>query len=561
MEKKKILSIVSVLLAVMLGLWLRILYVNTDLWYDEACSWFTAKQAFPFGILDNLTSLDLQHTQIYFFLLNLWMKIFGQGEVAMRILSLIFGIATIPLVYIVSNKLSDDKRVPLFAMMLASVSPLLVIFSVEVRMYSMAIFLVMLSLNYLIDFENNSDTKSLIKLVITNVLIPYTLVGGILYNISLFVCYLGYLLTNKKDIVKKYLAGVGAEILLLLPYWILIFYYAKMRLQFIVSHEGNILFFNIIDIIRNFFGSNLIDNIYWPSFSPYELTAGFTFFVIVPCVYFVWGFFKGKKSENLFIKTLCNIFIVCFILFVFSSVLKINVLTVRYMLYILPPLFVLSVIGLSKNLSDRHFKIFLIIFILCCTQYSYKYSVVFKSLKTMALKTVRIEADNLKLTSDDVVIMPFASDAPYYFRDLTSPRVLNFDLHKQLRNPYNSKFYDKSQQEDIASSRKSFVLFTLIKTNKIISENFYKYINENVNASVPSGHYVLLAMYGSDANLLVPAEDLINSVSLEGDVAMHFMEFLFKKALCDMRYILDKDFYFITSFQKNNYTFLLYQKK
>lgn len=561
MDKKKVLSIFAVLLIVAVGLWLRILYLNTDFWYDEACSWFTAKQSFPFGIFDNLTTLDLQHTPLYFFLLHFWIKFFGQVELPMRILSLIFGIATVPMVYVVAKKITKDEKVSLFASILSSVSPLLVLFSVEVRMYSMATFLVMLSLNYLIDFENKNDNKSLVKLVITNLLIPYTLVGGILYNISLFICYFGYLLKNRKEAVTKYLCGVGAEILLLMPYFVLIAYYAKTRLKFVVSHEGNILFFNIIDIVRNFFGSTLINNIYWPSESSYDLTAGFTFFVIVPCVYFMWGFFKGRKTDNLFVKTIYNIFIVCFVLFVFSSVLKINVLTVRYMLYILPPLFILAVIGLSKNLTDKHFKVFLTIFLLLCTQYSYKYSNMFKYLKSTALKTVRLESDKLGLYSDDMIILPFSGDAPYYFRDLSSPRVLNFDFHKQARNPYNNNFYDKSQQSEMDSVKKSFVLYQAIKSNRIISDNFYNYFMSNVNLTVPKGRYVLLAVYGTDANSLISPEELSKSVALEGDVAQNFLDSLFKKTLCDIRLMLSVDFELLATYRKDNYTFLLYQKK
>ena len=51
MDKKKLLNIVFFvgILAVAIGL--RVLFLNTDIWYDEACSWFTAKQSFPVVII------------------------------------------------------------------------------------------------------------------------------------------------------------------------------------------------------------------------------------------------------------------------------------------------------------------------------------------------------------------------------------------------------------------------------------------------------------------------------------------------------------------------------
>ena len=43
--------------------------------------------------------------------------------------------------------------------------------------------------NYLLDYENYGNVSTLKKLTITNILLPYTLVGGIFYNISLAVFY------------------------------------------------------------------------------------------------------------------------------------------------------------------------------------------------------------------------------------------------------------------------------------------------------------------------------------------------------------------------------------
>ena len=110
MDKKKILNILFFTLIIVLAVTLRVLYLHTDIWYDEACSWFTAKQAFPAGIMHNLLTLDLQHTPIYFFLLHLWIKLFGQTETAMRTLSLVFSILSVPLVYITANKITSKTQ-------------------------------------------------------------------------------------------------------------------------------------------------------------------------------------------------------------------------------------------------------------------------------------------------------------------------------------------------------------------------------------------------------------------------------------------------------------------
>ena len=186
-------------------------------------------------------------------------------------------------------------------------------------MYPIAVFLVLLSLNYLIDFEQKEDTKSLVKLIITNLLIPYTLVGGIFYNITLFTFYTIYLNTYKKERLNKYLKGEIFELAGLIPYIILISYYAKMRSIFVIAHEGDLEFFQIVDVIRNFFGATVTDNIYWPSLEPYQITLIFAILVIVPCVYFVYGFVQGRKTDNKFTQMLlqCVYIYICIICYIF----------------------------------------------------------------------------------------------------------------------------------------------------------------------------------------------------------------------------------------------------
>lgn len=560
MDKKKLLCTGGFLLIAVVSIWLRLLYLNTDLWYDEACSWFSAKQSFPFGIIENLRTVDLQHTPLYFFLLHGWIKMFGEGEVSMRILSLIFALGSIPLVYTASNKITS-KTNAVIATVLTSVSPLLVLFSVEVRMYSAVVFLVLLSLNYLIDFEKKRDVKSLVKLVAANLLIAYTLTGGILYNISVFACYAVYLYKNNRQDFKKYLISFCTELVLLIPYFILISYYAKMRSLFVIKHEQQLLFLHVIDVIRNFFAASIIDNIYWPVANFYDVTVIFTLLVVVPCVYFVYGIIQGSRTSDKFLKTLYSIFIVSFLLSVLFSLFEVNIFTVRYILYLLPPFFILSVIGLSDRISDRHLKIFISVFVIFSVIFSFRHSANFRVLKTNSFKAVKIEADRLGLNSDDVVIMPFGSDAPYYFRSLTSPVVFDFDFHKQVRNPYNDKYYDKSQQDRMADARRSRAVYDAILDNKVFSDNFFNLFMGNVNQRVPSGRYVLIALYGSDANAIVDIITLRKSISDEHVIQLNMLDFMFKKYLFDLSVMLNRDFNFVNKSQSENYTFFLYQKR
>lgn len=561
LNRNNIISIISFVIIMIVAVVLRCMFLHTDVWYDEACSWFTAKQSFPGGIINNLLTRDLQHTPLYFFILHFWMKIFGEGEVAMRTLSIIFGIASVPLVFTAAKKITNTVN-SLLTTAVVAVSPLLVLFSVEVRMYPIVVFLVLLSLNYLIDFEQKEDLKSLVKLVIVNVLIPYTLVGGILYNLALVIVYSGYLFRNKKDVFKTYIKAVGVEFGLLMPYFILIGYYAKMRSVFVISHEGYLEFFQIVDVIRNFFGTTLVNNIYWPSMEPYEINFLFALLVVVPCVYFILGLIKCLKSDNTIVKVLCSIFVLSFIFSIIFSMFKVNVFTVRYILYLVSPLFIFSISGLFERFSRKHVYVFLGFFIVASFIFCINDVYNFSNLKTLSLKTAKLEADKLNLSVDDVIIMPFGADAPYYFRSLTAPRVFNFDFHKEARNPYNNHFYDSSQQVYMDKKfKRSQEIYYAVFNDNIISKNYVKYFFDNVTNTVPSGRYVLLALYGSDANAMVSLQDLRKSIPDAQTIDFRLLDVLFKKYLIDTRALLELNFNLVKVYTQDNFTFYLYQKR
>ena len=73
--------------------------------------------------------------------------------------------------------------------------------------------------------------------------------------------------------------------------------------------------------------------------------------------------------------------------------LHVNVFTVRYILYLLPPMIILGVIGLSKRISLNHLKAFVVFYTLGAIICGIHYTNISKDLKTIAYKAVRIEAD------------------------------------------------------------------------------------------------------------------------------------------------------------------------
>lgn len=110
-------------------------------WYDEAFSVYLAR--FDLGTITARTAADIQ-PPLYYYLLNLWMAVAGDSEFAVRFLSLVFGVLTVPLVYVLARRLFNSTAA-LFAALIATFSALYLWYSQEARMYTLITFLGLLS--------------------------------------------------------------------------------------------------------------------------------------------------------------------------------------------------------------------------------------------------------------------------------------------------------------------------------------------------------------------------------------------------------------------------------
>ena len=89
---------------------------------------------------------DTTHVPFYFFLLHFLINLAGDSDFTLRFLSVIFGVLTVPLIYFMGKKLCHGRaRVGLWAALLATFSPFYLWYSQEARMYTLLVFLGLLS--------------------------------------------------------------------------------------------------------------------------------------------------------------------------------------------------------------------------------------------------------------------------------------------------------------------------------------------------------------------------------------------------------------------------------
>lgn len=142
------LSSMLLLLIILIGAFLRLYKIGSNsLWFDEAISVWFANES-PGNIIIKQTSADV-HPPFYYIVLSLWINVFGNGEFDVRLLSAIFGILSIPLLYLIVKNLFGNQPALISALILA-MSPFHIYYSQEARMYSILTFCVLLSIFFMV---------------------------------------------------------------------------------------------------------------------------------------------------------------------------------------------------------------------------------------------------------------------------------------------------------------------------------------------------------------------------------------------------------------------------
>lgn len=127
-------GVVAALVAMFLvSLWFRTRALHVYYWVDEGIAVGIASH--PFSELPGLLRQD-GSPPLYYALLKLWIGLFGDGEAATHVLSLIFALVMIPIAYWAGRSLFD-RRTGLIGALLAALVPYMTAYAQETRMYAL----------------------------------------------------------------------------------------------------------------------------------------------------------------------------------------------------------------------------------------------------------------------------------------------------------------------------------------------------------------------------------------------------------------------------------------
>lgn len=145
-------------------------WTRSDMWLDEALTVSIARQ--PLHHLPALLRRD-GAPPLYYVLLHVWIGWFGTSDLAVRSLSGVIGVATVPLAWLAGRRVGG-RTVGWAAMLLVATSPFAVHYDTEARMYSLVALLTVLGFLAL--------DRSLRRAVPGNLVAVAALTGLLLYT-------------------------------------------------------------------------------------------------------------------------------------------------------------------------------------------------------------------------------------------------------------------------------------------------------------------------------------------------------------------------------------------
>ena len=120
-----------------IGLVLRFV-ARTPLWLDEALSVNIAK--LPIGQITEALHHD-GHPPLYYFMLHGWMEVFGSGDIAVRALSGVISVLTLPLAWWAARR-RGGRVLAAITVSIVALTPFALRYATETRMYALVMCLV-----------------------------------------------------------------------------------------------------------------------------------------------------------------------------------------------------------------------------------------------------------------------------------------------------------------------------------------------------------------------------------------------------------------------------------
>lgn len=388
----------EIVLVLIFSFVLRLIGVNQSLWLDEAISVNVAK--LPIETIVTKFSIHDFHPPLYYWFLNIWIKLFGDQVWVMRLSSILFSLITIWLVYKIGKEIKD-KKIGFWAAILTGINPLLIYFSQELRMYSMVTMWLVGSIYFLIKLLKKTNWKNILGFNLMTGLSFITFYG----SIFLIGAEILYLLINRR--IKLFLVSIWGIILALIgigPLLTIQLQYSQQALTEIGSWStalGKVNLKNLLLIPLKFSVGKVS---WWPKISYYIISGLWTVMVLLAIL-------KGLNKNKL-LKFLLIIPLIFGIIFSLKSPM-LQYFRFLYLIPIMALLISLAIKNKTRIFLVVGFLIFSGIYLMNPKMHRENWKDLTKSLSTNdSIYMVSSFSDSIKFYNPELKINAFEKNIP-----------------------------------------------------------------------------------------------------------------------------------------------------
>lgn len=480
-----------------IGILVRLLFIDKaeGLWNDEYISWLIASQPLTNGFVDAIKGQC--HMPFYYLYLKLFMSIFGQSDVLLRLTSVLAGGLAIPVMYLAGCE--KDKQTGIFAAILTALSSFLIYYSQEVRIYAVLFLFSALSLLFTLRLLKNPNGKNFIGFIIADVMILFTHTIGFVYVFFNILALSILLFKNYKKAIALLWASIMVLGLCTIPLAVKIF-----TTQSFSQWWGSFTPAKFGFLMTDYFSPVLTNLVNSPEKFFYSPTPQFFIFAVIPALIAIFWIIKSL------IKNKTNI---CLFLMALGTVLVLTVAAIsgklvfitKYSIEIYPTLLFLAAFG-AISINNKIAK-YLIISIFCLLQVFYLAASPVSAPKIRRGQGHAIVAELLnksELQKGDVIILEYyAQDRFEKYFDFSDYKVItinkgNFPFYLSPDTDYARAFKEGKSiyRENFASNTNAYLKYKMytdiindLKPNQnvvVVMLNSVAFYPPNVMAAIAS---------------------------------------------------------------------------
>jgi mannosyltransferase len=154
---------------------------------------------------------------LYYVTLFVWIRLFGTSAVALRALSVLAAVATLPALYVVARRLG--RGVALVACVALAASPFFLLYARQARAYSLAVFLVVVTAGALLRALETDEPRRWATFVVVAALALYTQWFAALVVVAFYAAALA---TSRARLSRRAIGATAALLLVASPIAVLV---------------------------------------------------------------------------------------------------------------------------------------------------------------------------------------------------------------------------------------------------------------------------------------------------------------------------------------------------